>query len=359
MASKRFGLMTDIHFGLKKASKVVLDWQLETFYKAFKTFKDNDVTDIIILGDVFDNRNTNTTYILDIFLNKFLTPLRRDFAHVYILVGNHDMFYRNKRECNILSTIVEKRYNNVHIIEDITRVGEVLLVPWVCKESDVKKIADESRNGGVLLGHLEVNGFRMTANGKACDNGLSQSLFKGFDLVLSGHFHLKDKIGHIEYLGTMLGLTWAEYHGRHGVHILEGTNLEFYPLGVSMFDVIKFENRVYDIDELERYRNMIVKIMVDEDADDDLFDNLTTKLSKICFTSTKQHIDKDKKQKQVSEILAEALEDSELSALIKSDEDLFSEYINKFLPAHLDRDVFASLYIRVRDKAEQEMEVTR
>lgn len=353
MASKKYGLLTDMHFGMKKSSKIILDWQMKAFYKAHKIFRENGVTDIVILGDFFDNRNTNTTFIMHTILEDVLAPLRRDFDNVYILIGNHDMYYRNKRECNILSTLISERYQNVHIVEDITRIGNILLVPWLCSEKDIAKLHKESENGGVVLGHLEINGFRMTANGKSCDHGINKSLFKNFDLVLSGHFHLKDKIGNIEYLGTMMPLSWAEYHGQRGVHILEKKKLDFFPLNLSMYDVLKFEDRVYSTDELEKYRNKIVKVLVKGHVDEDRFDDMIFKLSDISYSHTKQYIDSNDEGDDLQ------LEEDETIGTIKTDEELFLEYISKMLPKHLCPETFEDLYKRIRNRAEKELEIAQ
>ncbi len=355
----KYGLMTDIHFGMKKNSKIILDWQMKAFYKSLRIFKDNNVDSIIILGDVFDNRINNSTHVMHTFRNDFLAPLRRDFKDVYFIIGNHDMYYRNKRECNIISELLLDRYDNVHVIEDITRIDNLVFIPWICKESDIRDVIRERKNGGIVLGHLEVNGFRMTSGGKPCDHGLNASVFKGFDMVLSGHFHLREKIGNIQYLGTMLGLNWAEYHGEHGVHILdsETVDLKFYRLDISMFEVMKFENRIYTVDELERYRNKIVKILVD-DGDDGLFDNLVTQLSEICFSYSKQHI--GSVTSKVTDIINRVLENDDIDVIeIESDEDLLEEYLNECLPDHIEPKIFKSLYAKVRTAAEKEMIVTR
>jgi DNA repair exonuclease SbcCD nuclease subunit len=353
----KYGLMTDIHFGVKKNSKIILDWQMKAFNKSLRLFRENKVESIIILGDVFDNRNTNTTYIIDTFLNDFLNPLRKYFKDIYIIVGNHDMFYKNKRECNILSAILKERFDNVHVIDNILRIDNLLLVPWICKESDIKTLVEEKASGGILLGHLEVNGFRMVANGKCCDHGLSPSIFKDFELVISGHFHLREKIGNIQYLGTMLGLSWAEYHGDHGVHILDSDsgNLDFFDLNINMHDVLKFENKIYSLEDLERYRNKIVKIIVD-DSEDGLFENLVSQISNICFSYCKQYRSTNQNG---HENIDDSEESSDNSIEIETDEELMESFISDSLPEHIDQVVFKKLYQRVKDNTEKNMEITR
>lgn len=350
----KYGLMTDIHFGLKKDSKIILDWQMKAFYKSINVFKKNNVDSIIILGDVFDNRKKNSTYIIHKFRKEFLEPLARDFNDVYFIIGNHDMYYRNKRECNIISEIVDNRYKNVHVIDNITRINNILMIPWICKDSDISHLIREKKNGGIAIGHLEISGFRMTSSDRPCDRGINSSLFNNFDLVISGHFHLREKIKNIQYLGTMIGLSWAEYHGDHGVHILNSETkiLDFYPLNINMFSVMKFENKIYTTEELEKYRNKIVKIFVDE-GEDGLFDNLINKLSSICFSYSKQYISKSENYSN------DSYDDEYVNFDIESEDSLFNMYLEECLPEHIESSVFTKIYKKVRSSAERSMVVTK
>jgi len=347
---KSYGLMTDLHFGIRKGSSVMLDWQLKAFNKSFQFFKNEKVTDIIILGDSFDHRITNTTLILDVFLNKVIIPLKEEFNNVYILVGNHDMFYTNTRNCNILSVLIGERFDNVHIIDNIVRKDDILFVPWVCSKEDIKRITYESKKGGVLIGHLEINGFKMTKNGKVCDFGLKRSLFKNFDLVLSGHFHLKNNIGNINYLGTMLALNWGEYNSPHGINILKNNKLTFHDLEISMFDYLIFENRVYELEELDKYENKIVKIIIDkEEINEELFENLLLKLSNICYKYIKEHVNS-----QVSENIEE--NDLEVD---NDDIKLVENYLDSNLIPILNKDVFLNLYSRIKNKVLSETTIDK
>ena len=355
----KYGLMTDIHFGIKKNSKIILDWQMKAFYKSFRIFKDHKVDNIIILGDVFDNRINNSTHVIHTFRTEFLDPLRRDFKDVYFIIGNHDMYYRNKRECNIISELLTERYNNVHVIDKITRIDDLVMVPWICKEDDIRDLIYERKDGGIVVGHLEINGFRMTSSGKPCDHGINSSVFKGFDMVLSGHFHLKEKIGNIQYLGTMLGLNWAEYHGEHGVHILDTnkTDLRFYPLNINMFEVMKFENRIYTIEELQIYKNKIVRIFVN-DGNDGLFDNLITQLSDICFSYSKQYISKIVSKDK--DITNPTLDNKDKGInMIDSVEVMLENYLHETLPDYIESKLFKNLYNKVKTAAEKSMLVAR
>lgn len=353
MDSSIYGLLTDIHLGRKKSSPIIFDWQHKAFKKALKIFKDNNVTDIVILGDIFDNRINNTTFTKDNFIEHFLKPLRTKFDNVFIIIGNHDIYYKNKRECNIISTLLSDRYKNVHVIDNVKRIDNMLLVPWIVNQHDINRIVEEGLKGGILLGHLEINGFRMSSSGKTCDTGLNKDIFKNYDKVISGHFHLKDSSDNIEYLGNMMGLTWGEFHGQHGIHILKNEELEYFPLDISMYDIIKFENRVYEIDDLEKFRDKIIKIIVTEETDDELYGNLYLKLKDICFSISKHYIDSDFKN-----IDAEDIEDNALES-IKSIEDMMAEYSDKFSPDNIDSNIFNDLCKRIYEKANQDTELTR
>ena len=61
----KIGLLTDLHFGLKKANKIIWEWQLSAFKVAMAYFRENKVDIIVFFGDLFDNRHSNTTWMMN------------------------------------------------------------------------------------------------------------------------------------------------------------------------------------------------------------------------------------------------------------------------------------------------------
>lgn len=336
----KYGLLTDIHIGYSKDSKIILKYQKEAFNEALGIFLDNGVKEIVILGDTFDRRHSNTTFILNVFLEDFLTPLLNCFNKIYFIVGNHDMHYTNTRSCNIMDTLLKYSPSKIEIINEIKRINkDILLVPWICNENDIMKLHEERLNKGILLGHLEINGFRMVRNGIKCYDGLESDIFSNFEMVVSGHFHLRNTIGNITYLGTMTPLNWSEYGSDHGVHILDSNKgtLNFFPISVNMFNVIEYEDKCYDIDELEIYRNKIVKIII-KNEEDEFLNDLTNSISNICHSY--------KVERTLKSIYSN---DGEFEEVIRSEDEnlILEKYIENRLPNSLKSKLFKKIYDEV------------
>ena len=62
-------LITDLHFGVRKNSEVYFDSQKNFLTNQLIPYlKENDITKIFFLGDIFDNRNNiNTKVQNDVF----------------------------------------------------------------------------------------------------------------------------------------------------------------------------------------------------------------------------------------------------------------------------------------------------
>ena len=326
----KYGLMTDLHFGISNNNSDILNWQKKAMNKSIKYFKNNNVNNIIILGDVFDNQNLNSTLIMYEVI-KIFGKLSSEFDNVWVLVGNHDMYYKNSREVNILSVLLKNKYMNVHVVDQFTQIDNISLCPWIVDEKDIENIKNDNKN--ILIAHLEINGFYYNKQSKISTKGLNKSLFKKYDMVLSGHFHSKQHQDNIHYLGTMMPLKWNEYNEPHGIHILNTETLEltFHDLEISMFDVLKFDkDKNYDLESLDAYKNKHVKILL-QNWDRDVYNKMISNIGIVSNKySTVKLFEDEKTIQDVSEM--------------ESDENVVGEYLNKNVPERLDPDVAMKIY---------------
>ena len=83
------------------------------------------------------------------------------------------------------------------------------------------------------------------------------SIFKDFDLVVSGHFHQSSRAGVIQYLGAPYQMTWADAGCARGFWILDTETLDM--------KFIQNRNDMYVIDpEGYNVKNKFVKVIVKE-----------------------------------------------------------------------------------------------
>lgn len=186
MAFTKAVIFTDIHFGLKGNSEEhnetclsYIDWLIT---KAIET-KSNTC---IFMGDYFHNRSTINVHTLHYGLQG-LRKLNAHFKKVYFIVGNHDCFYRGKRD--VTSVEFAKTFSNIQVINDITNIDDCTFIPFLVKEEwkTLTNIASK-----YVFGHLELPGYKLNAITEMPDTGKeNENTFLGCNYVLSGHFHTR------------------------------------------------------------------------------------------------------------------------------------------------------------------------
>ena len=203
---ERVAIVTDIHIGKHQNSKMWYDITLD-FAKEFRDkLKSDNIKDIIICGDVNNDRNEISVHSLHV-LNELFT-IWKDF-NINIIVGNHDAYYKNRSDINSLSLF--SGWKNINIIDELTIYNtfgkQMVFCPWGTPIDDIPKC-------DYIFGHLEINGFNLSKN-KSCTRGIkSGNLLKKSKMIVSGHFHLREdrkyKSGRILYVGSPYELDWGD-----------------------------------------------------------------------------------------------------------------------------------------------------
>jgi DNA repair exonuclease SbcCD nuclease subunit len=233
---------------------------------------------------------------------------------VHVIVGNHDIPFRNTNTINAMSELFGDFYNDRGIffydsITDITVDNlDVCLIPWI-NSTNEKESLDHIKNtkAQVVFGHLELTGFEMY-RGMVMDHGMDTAPFDKFDMVMSGHFHHKSKRGNIQYLGTPYELTWSDYNDNRGFHIFntDTRELEFIQNPNKMFYKIWYDDTIEDFETKLRERtfaefeNTFVKIIVQNKLNPYLFDLMLDKIYKI-NPANLSIVDDNKNMDQLSE----------------------------------------------------------
>jgi DNA repair exonuclease SbcCD nuclease subunit len=214
---KKVACMTDIHFGLKSNSAVHLrdcedfvDWFIETARK-------EGAETCIFLGDWHHNRNSINLITLDTSL-RCLEKLGAAFEQFFWFPGNHDLFYKDKRD--IHSSAFGRHIPGVTVIDGITTLDDVTLVPWL--------IGDEWRTmkdvkSKYVFGHFELPHFFMNAMVQMPEHGeLTSDQFNGPDYIFSGHFHKRQNKNNIWYIGNAFPHNFADtWDDERGMMLLE------------------------------------------------------------------------------------------------------------------------------------------
>ena len=237
---KKAAVFTDIHFGLKSNSvqhnqdcSDFVDWFIE---KA----KEENCETCFFLGDYNHHRASINIQTMQFGL-RALEKLNNNFERVYFIPGNHDLYYRDKRDVH--SVEWAKHLPNVTIVNDWFIQDDVVIAPWLVGE-DHKKLAKLS--GKYLFGHFELPAFYMNAMVQMPDHGdVNDSDLAGFEKVFSGHFHKRQARNNIWYIGNAFPHNYADAgDDQRGMMILEwGEDPEFqaWP-GQPLFRVYKLSD---------------------------------------------------------------------------------------------------------------------
>lgn len=311
----KLAILGDTHIGARNDSQIFHD-HFEEFYTNtfFPYLEQNQITHILQLGDLFDRRKyinfqslkRGKHYLFD-KLNQYTT---------WVLVGNHDTYYKNTNEVNSLDLLLQG-YKNINIINDPVEIDldgtKMLIVPWICddNESEVTEAMKRS-TATIVAGHFEIRGFEMH-RGAVNDDGIEPDFFSNYELVISGHFHHKSTHRNISYLGTPYEMTWSDFDDPKGFHIYdtEDRSLTFAENPNKMFYKVQYNDANQPADyykhfEVEQYASKIVKVIV------------TTKDNPICFDKFIERIEK-------AGVADLQVVDDHLNLDLEGDEDIVNE----------------------------------
>lgn len=222
---KKVACFTDIHFGLKSNSTTHLkdceefvDWYIETAQA-------NGCDTGIFLGDWSHNRNSLNLITLDTSL-RCLEKLGKAFDQFFWFPGNHDLYYKDKRD--IHSSAFGRHIPGITVVESVTTLSGVTLVPWLVGDEwkTIEKIKSK-----YIFGHFELPLFYMNAMVQMPDHGELQSHhFKHPDYVFSGHFHKRQQRDKVIYIGNTFPHNFSDtWDDERGMMILEwGGKPEFH-----------------------------------------------------------------------------------------------------------------------------------
>lgn len=222
---KKAAVFTDIHFGLKSNSQQHNDDCLAFIHWATAKAKELDCETCMFLGDWHNNRASLNIVTLNYSL-RALEHLNDNFEQVYFIPGNHDLYYRDKRD--IQSVEWARHLPRVQIVNDWFSHGDVVIAPWLCGD-DHKRIP--KLKGRYMFGHFELPGYLMNAMVAMPDHGsVRREDFGNFEHVFTGHFHKRQTQKNITYIGNCFPHNYADAgDDDRGMMVLEwGKDPEFH-----------------------------------------------------------------------------------------------------------------------------------
>ena len=279
----KIALITDQHFGARNDSQIFLDFY-EDFYKNvfFPKLKEEGIQNLLILGDTFDRRKYINFNTLQRAKQMFFEQLEQNEIYTYMLVGNHDTFYKNTNEVNSVRILSPPDDHFLTVIDSPREIQveghKICMVPWICADNYQESLELINNTDALLCcGHFEIEGFSMY-RGHPCQEGLKRELFRKFEYTFSGHYHHKSDSGGIHYLGNPYELTWQDYQDPRGFHTLDLDSrvLTFHRNPYTMFHRVVYDDSNGIIEGLqtgyEHLKDRYVKVIVINKVNPYLFD---------------------------------------------------------------------------------------
>ena len=268
MAGHKVAIITDTHFGIRKGSQIFHDYFKDFYDRTFFPALDSGSIDTVVhLGDCFDVRKGIDYWSLAWAKTNFFDPLRERGIQLHLIVGNHDIFYKQSLSLNSARLNLSE-YENITIYDRpqtaVIKEVPVFIVPWLC-EDNAEEFVDEldKTSANLAWGHLELAGFYANKDYQ-CQHGTDPKVFDRFDKVFSGHFHKKNSAGNVTYLGNPYQLYWNDEGDTRGFHFfdLQTQELEFIENPNVMFHKVYYNEEKGQTD-IYPVKNSFVKLIVE------------------------------------------------------------------------------------------------
>ena len=276
----KIAILNDTHCGIRNSSEIFLN-NSEEFYNNvfFPECEKHGIKQIVHLGDYYDHRKFINFKALNQNRRVFLDQLRKRGMSMDIILGNHDVYFKNTNELNSLKECLGHYMNEVHIVTepkvmqyDSLKMG---LVPWICQDNyELCMNFIRDCKADWIGSHLELNGFEVM-RGLTNKHGMDPKLFSRFEMVLSGHYHCSSKKDNIRYLGSQMEFFWSDAHDPKYFHILDTETREMTKIRNphTLFEKILYNDEEMDYNNYNKdLTNKFVKVVVVNKTDPFIFD---------------------------------------------------------------------------------------
>lgn len=277
-------LFSDLHCHMHKNSMSRLDDCLKALEWVFTTAIENNIKTIIFAGDLFQDRQK-----IHVISYEKTFRLIRDYCNnnpeikLFLLVGNHDMWFNEKWDVSSVSPL--EAINNVKVIAQpmavkVTDDCVMDFLPYTKNPiEDVHKFFDKKNR--ILISHIALDGAQLNSmyNTKAEISvefegdmvKVDLKTFEGWERVFLGHYHSAQKMNEVvEYIGSPLELNFGEAHCEKHIIILDTDSLEVEYV-VNDFSPKHLIIKESEIDNYD-LENNFVQIIVDDITSTDIID---------------------------------------------------------------------------------------
>ena len=285
----KIAILNDTHAGVR-GDMVEMSKYAGRFYEEvfFPYLDEHNIKHIIHLGDYFDRRKYINFSTLKADKKHFIEPMLERGITMDLILGNHDVYYKNTNDINAPELLLFESDNINIIYQPEVREYDgvnIALVPWINPENYADSVEFlTTANADTCMGHFEFEGALMMP-GMTCQHGLDHSYVKRFDKVYSGHFHQKSEFANIKYLGSQMQFTWSDYGDEKYFHIFDTDTREMRPIHnpITMFEKLFYDDTKESFETISnkdytKYKGKFTKVIVVNKDNPYWFDSMLDKL---------------------------------------------------------------------------------
>lgn len=328
----------DLHFGEHKNSEDFSRKLVEFLDFMKSTSIENECDNICILGDIFHDRAKTGNLILN-YAYDSIKHINNDsnIKNLFMLVGNHDIFYKNTRDVSALS--VFDNFDKVKKRNDIFwKYENILFVNWICDETDWDEILNISDKDDIeyIFGHFEFNGFKFNSSSTECEDGYNASTlfnhFKNLKKIYTGHFHApQDKSG-VCYVGSPFPHNFSDVGNIHGFIILDTSTGEekFFEYDKVQYHIIDYdeykEGKIESLTENNKDQEVHIRLDISGDIEKDTMDIIRMDLDEKASEAKINYIPTEQKEILESTVVIDDIQDIDEKVIAYLKEVNLSEY---------------------------------
>lgn len=301
-------LSGDYHFGRDNDSRKHNEYLLEFVDFMLEYANQHGISDIVQLGDFYDNRSKMSIETLNYGIEA-AKRISEDGKKLRVLTGNHDMYFKNRLD--VSSTNALRRYADVvGAVRSLVIGGKnVLLVPWVTDGEMWDKVVDLSHQADYVFGHFEFKNFYMNEN-YLMEHGTSHKELRDCKRVITGHYHKRQVKDNVIYTGSPFPFDYNDANDlERGFTVLDTETNDVEHIDWGKVKILKL-----DYDEFMEFQeegiideHTSVRIELPDDADDALIEEATTAVSNLETSNSKINY-KGNKAKELIESTVEVKE---------------------------------------------------
>lgn len=274
---RKITLVGDLHLGIKNNSIEWLNIQREFLLDFLINKVDEDFNedrDILFLeGDIFHSRESINVRVQNEAFEIFSALAKKFKRGIYIIIGNHDVYYKDKNEVHSLKSLSHLA-ENIHVFErpeiiTINGSHNFLMLPWVESTSQINQIiTDHKELCDYIVCHADIKGLRFNKWTKV-EHGIEVDMLSSYKRVYAGHIHHRQEFKNVLYTGTPYQMDRGDRDNTKGFYQLDvsGSTLTETFIENTVSPVYK-KFDIYDLLEkpveevIELFNNSFVDIMI-------------------------------------------------------------------------------------------------